>query len=776
MDKPEISASRSRSGARGAGRGGDHDLPASAHAVPDPVPDPDYIERDALVAAQDGDSRAFAHVLREHDPALRTVATFLVGPDAVDEVLRGAYLRAFRGLPRYDGEVMPRLWLTRPVVSVALDHLRKRHRSRPRRSPNVVAPSPPPPVTGPKAAPAGMGPDPEAGVRIVRPSDGDDPPSGEGHEQGAGTDNDAAAKGKDQQRQAPDGAADDSESERVRAALDGLLLEDRVALTLVDVAGLAVGDAARTIEVSKSTVASRLARARHGLHEALDSTSEGEDLTGWFDALPVPRHSADFWDEVGKDLLSAKRRPAAPGPDPGQVGNVKARAGPEDGSAPTPAGPTVGVKEAADRSTIEGLARQSSALLRNDRRSRLRSAATVVAGLVAVGLLGWAGFVVVGKVTHHDTQLGTTPAKVLDRVNDAMAADQFVSGTATIDSGGTPVSAGSYHFAHAVDGSYIVTAADGHWSEAYDATSGTFTTLGDNGSGPANLRQVGVSPGPPDPTAYVPSLLGDPMTGAIRLLRQGHNTQLTSLGNNGAPQYVIDADLSPVGVGPPSGTGVLAGVGAFGTTGGADHVRVVIDQSMQLPVDVQLTRDRGSVMHLRLTDMSLGAATAPDTFRLAVPKGTPTVNRGYVPSSIQAASAAVGYQPVTPSYLPSGFTLASVMVQPAPPPGATTTAGNRNPPDSDVVVMTYRHGGDTVVVSLRRLTSAPGRLWMDPLAATGDGATRPVSLTAGKFLAVGATAGDRPIAHLWGHDRDYVFTVAGTVSQAELTKVASSLS
>ena len=91
------------------------------------------------------------------------------------------------------------------------------------------------------------------------------------------------------------------------------------------------------------------------------------------------------------------------------------------------------------------------------------------------------------------------------------------------------------------------------------------------------------------------------------------------------------------------------------------------------------------------------------------------------------------------------------------------------------MVLVYRHGGDTIVVTTRRTTSAAGKFWLDPLATTGDGATHSVDVTAGRLLEAGARGSDRPVPHLWARDRDLVYTVTGTVSLSQLTKVASSL-
>lgn len=788
MDGPD--ESWIRRGQRAAfGRRGRSDLPGRPHAVPDPTPHPDHVERQALQAAQHGDNRAFARLIRTHDPALRTVATFLVGPESVERVLHDAYLKAFRSLPLYRGDVPPRLWLTRPVVSLSLDHLRKRHRSRPRRAASVRSPAAPPLPSAVRDGEAGdKAPDPESGVRII-PADAFDEEDVDGSDDPGAVDPERPNRRNGPARRDAPVRQDGSPLGRLHQALDSLLLEDRIALTLVDVAGLTVAEAADTIEVEQPTMATRLGRARTGVQRALEqlaaeastkvwtppATPDPHDLPAWFDLQPVPNHGEEFWSSVGKKLLDAKYRPAALGPGPGRVGGVETKGGPVDGAQPKPEA-TVKVGSGAEDHTIDSLADRARTF-RAPSTGRLRRLALVVVVVLALGGLVGGAFAIAGKVTHRDAQLGLTPSKVVSRVNDALSTDQQVSGTVTVDSGGSPVAAGSYAFVRGADGSYKITASDGHWSEAYDAQSGTFTTVGTpSGGTPVNLVQTGMAPGPPDRATGIDHDLGDPLTGVVRVMAQGHNAKVTTLGDNGAPQYVLDSDLSlSDSDSAGSGAGVFAGSGAFAVTGGADHIRVVIDQSLQLPTDVQLTRDQGSVMHLRFVNLAVGDTAGPGSFQLPAPAGGQTINHGFQVVQLNQVAGLVGYQPLTPEYLPRAFTLASVAVLPHATAGDPSTAGGRNPPNEGVVALTYRHGADSVVVTTRKFTSQPGRLWLDPFAREGEGANDAVALTAGHFLQVGAHAGSDPVRHVWGHDRQLVFTVAGTVSTSDLERVASSL-
>jgi hypothetical protein len=78
-------------------------------------------------------------------------------------------------------------------------------------------------------------------------------------------------------------------------------------------------------------------------------------------------------------------------------------------------------------------------------------------------------------------------------------------------------------------------------------------------------------------------------------------------------------------------------------------------------------------------------------------------------------------------------------------------------------------------VTTRRDTRQRGKTWQDPFANTGTVASHPVRITAGLFLDAPAYASNQPVPHVWGHDRHYVFTVAGDASTSDLVRIASSL-
>ncbi len=162
-----------------------------------------------LARARQGDHRAFADLLRRHDPGLRALA-FRMVRDAtlMDDALQEAYVKAYRALPGFRGDAGFGTWLYRIVHNACIDAMR-RTRDHAELHPEVAM----------------AGPSPEASV--VAEID-------------------------------------------VGRALDALSLDHRAVLVLVDALGFDYGDAAEVLEVPVGTVRSRLARARRAMRRQLE--------------------------------------------------------------------------------------------------------------------------------------------------------------------------------------------------------------------------------------------------------------------------------------------------------------------------------------------------------------------------------------------------------------------------------------------------------------------------------------------------------------------------
>ena len=88
---------------------------------------------DVVDRARRGDQEAFAAVIRHYDPGLRALAYRLLGHrDQMDDALQEAYVKAFRGLPRFRGHARLGTWLYRIVYNACLDELKRPSRRRAR--------------------------------------------------------------------------------------------------------------------------------------------------------------------------------------------------------------------------------------------------------------------------------------------------------------------------------------------------------------------------------------------------------------------------------------------------------------------------------------------------------------------------------------------------------------------------------------------------------------------------------------------------------------------
>jgi RNA polymerase sigma-70 factor (ECF subfamily) len=178
----------------------------------------DRSEPELVARSKAGDHRAFAELLRAHDHRMRALVYRMTGSrQAMDDVLQDAYLKAYRSLPRFQGDASFATWLNRIVANTCIDHGRQR-----RRRPVV--------------------PLDEASMAVV--------------------DDEARADQRVPERSA------------INQALAGLPSDQRLAVLLVDGDGLTYDQAADLLGTRPGTVASRLSRARSTLRTRLGADRE----------------------------------------------------------------------------------------------------------------------------------------------------------------------------------------------------------------------------------------------------------------------------------------------------------------------------------------------------------------------------------------------------------------------------------------------------------------------------------------------------------------------
>ncbi len=178
-------------------------------------------EQALLDRARTGDREAFARLATLHRDAVFRAAWAVLGDqeDALDAT-QDALLRAFRGLPGFDGRASFRTWARRIATNVAIDRVNRRGRDRSR----------------------GLG--------------GDGLPEDE-----AVADPKAATVGTDLERE--------EERRLVRAAIEALPQAQRAAVLLRDVEGLSYEEIAAELGIPRGTVMSRLYYGRQTLKETL---------------------------------------------------------------------------------------------------------------------------------------------------------------------------------------------------------------------------------------------------------------------------------------------------------------------------------------------------------------------------------------------------------------------------------------------------------------------------------------------------------------------------
>ena len=184
--------------------------------------DPD--EARLLDRARGGDEQAFGQLVEIHsDRVYRTLRRFGLDADEAGEVAQEVFLRAWRGLDRFEGRSQFSTWLYRIAFNEAQRRLSRRR---------------------PAPAGAGAGGDP----------DGPDP----------------IASIPDSPEHGPDARALDRElGEAVDAALSQLPPELRAAVILRDLEGLSTNEAAAAVGVRPAAFKSRLHRGRIALRPLL---------------------------------------------------------------------------------------------------------------------------------------------------------------------------------------------------------------------------------------------------------------------------------------------------------------------------------------------------------------------------------------------------------------------------------------------------------------------------------------------------------------------------
>jgi RNA polymerase sigma-70 factor, ECF subfamily len=207
-------------------------------------------DQDLLDAARGGDEHAFRRLVESHRRELHAHCYRMMGSlhDAED-ALQDALLRAWRGLPRFEGRSSPGSWLYRIATNACLDAIARR--------PKRVLPI----DYGPAAAAGEDAGSPLAGPVWLEPY----PDEQLGLEDGYAS---------------PDARYERREAVELAfiAALQHLPARQRAALILRDVLGYSAKEVGEALDSTPASVNSALQRARKTLEERLPDTSQQATL------------------------------------------------------------------------------------------------------------------------------------------------------------------------------------------------------------------------------------------------------------------------------------------------------------------------------------------------------------------------------------------------------------------------------------------------------------------------------------------------------------------
>jgi hypothetical protein len=300
-------------------------------------------------------------------------------------------------------------------------------------------------------------------------------------------------------------------------------------------------------------------------------------------------------------------------------------------------------------------------------------------------------------------------------------------------------------------GSFRITGVDQPTDLAYD-TRTNVETYSDAG---LFVTRVGLAPGPPDSDA------------AGWVLDRGLGSVVAALARAGS------ADVKETQYGSRDVWEVRSPTGNPG-----EERLITVDRETGIPVRSRLFHNGHPGAEWRIEALSVDDGHGQESFTLRPAAGQQRTryDMGFRRVRLDAMEGRVGYPPLVPGWVPSGFEPAEVAVAESSRP--TGDEQHQNPPSRRVVSLRYRRGLDDLVLTTR-LVGPDRSSWGDPVIGSSPMARKPEQI---KFDE-GALRGSRgelvidpnSVPHVWAIAGPLVVTVAGNLDREELIRIAESL-
>ena len=234
-------------------------------------------ERELLETAKEGSEEAYRRLVEPHRSELHAHCYRMLGSvQDAEDALQEALVRAWRGLPKFEGRSSLRSWLYRIATNTSLDAIERR--------PKRVLPI----DYGPPADPHGGVGEPVVESVWIEPY----PDETLGIEDGY-----ASPEARYEQREAVELA--------FIAALQLLPANQRAVLILREVLGFSAQETAETLDTSVASVNSALQRARATIEKKLPDQSQQETLSSLGDERlrEIVEQYADAWERNDVDTV-----------------------------------------------------------------------------------------------------------------------------------------------------------------------------------------------------------------------------------------------------------------------------------------------------------------------------------------------------------------------------------------------------------------------------------------------------------------------------------------